>query len=111
MNSKIFETFVRSLPWKGKNLILDNASIHKTESVRCAIRETSSHALFIAPYTPECNPIENVFSVIKSHFRKMLVKDPAMSYESAIGTIIAKLNTVSLSNAVFNNTRAFLETI
>ncbi len=111
VNSKIFETFIDCLPWKSHKFILDNASIHKTENVLKAINKKSNCPLFTPPYTPECNPIENVFSVIKSHFRKMLVKDPSISYESAIDTIISKLNTCDLFQAVFNNTKRYLEII
>lgn len=111
VNSSTFESFIKSLPWSNHTLILDNASIHKTKNVTNALIEKDNKALFIAPYTPECNPIENVFSVIKSHFRKLIVKDPFIDYENAITQIVKILNTTALFKAAFENTRKFLKRI
>ena len=103
VNSKTFENFITSLPWTNSSLILDNASIHKTLNVQNAIKASNNTSIFIAPYTPECNPIENVFSVIKCQFRKMLVQKPNMIYQQAIDSILQNLDTVTLFKAVFNN--------
>ena len=35
------------------------------------IREKDFDSLYIPPYSPDCNPIENVFLVVKNKYRKM----------------------------------------
>ena len=53
-------------------IILDNAQIHKTKEVK-KIMENSQHKLiFLSPYSPQLNPIENAFSKIKNCVRTSL---------------------------------------
>ncbi|KAG1123211.1 hypothetical protein G6F42_010759 [Rhizopus arrhizus] len=42
------------------HIIMDNATIHKTEEVVTAIRENGHTALFLPPYSPFLNPIEEI---------------------------------------------------
>ena len=59
-------------------LILDNASIHKTQQVRDLVAEKGFHLMFLPPYSPMVNPIEEVFSKIKFYARNVLA-DPTNS--------------------------------
>ena len=71
-NSEIFRKFVMELNGKIPNnsyLLLDNARIHHAKIVKEYINETSHTLLYNAPYCPEYNPIEKVFSKIKSYIR------------------------------------------
>lgn len=66
-----FASFISSLPYaSGTTLVLDNASIHKTQLVRQAAQGRGYVLLFTPPYTPEFNPIELVFGIIKNKFYK-----------------------------------------
>ena len=49
-------------------LILDNAKIHKTQEVKETLIGTGFKVLFLLPYTPQFNPIELTFNVIKRRF-------------------------------------------
>ncbi|KAI8889104.1 hypothetical protein K501DRAFT_171798 [Backusella circina FSU 941] len=49
---------------------MDNATIHKTEEVVTAIRDNGHTALFLPPYSPFLNPIEECWSKIKGEVRK-----------------------------------------
>ncbi len=65
INGEAFATFIRNLPFDhGTNLLMDNASIHKTAAVRYAMKEKGFIPLFVPPYSPEYNPIELVFGII-----------------------------------------------
>lgn len=87
-NSKRFEDFIKKLQWpKGTTIIMDNASIHKTKLITKALTEKGYTSLFIPPYTPECNPIENVFSSMKHHYRKDAM-DYSKNPENLLKTII-----------------------
>ena len=50
---------------KGEVVILDNLGCHKGKSARSAIRARGAHFLFLPPYSPDLNPIEQVFAKLK----------------------------------------------
>ena len=61
--------FIRTMPYgEGATILLDNAAIHKTLSVRAACQDKGYRLLFTPPYSPEFNPIEMVFGSIKNDF-------------------------------------------
>lgn len=49
---------------------MDNLSSHKGEAVRRAIRNAGAHLLFLPKYSPDLNPIEQVFAKLKAPLRK-----------------------------------------
>lgn len=70
-NGAAFSEFVRDLPYPpGTAIILDNASIHKTKAIRAIALDKGYQLVFTPPYNPDCNPIENIFGVVKGHFHK-----------------------------------------
>jgi transposase len=105
VKSNHFENFIASLPWKNHKIVLDNASIHKT---RIVVSASQNALVFTPPYTPECNPIENVFSVVKHYFRKLIVQNPEMDYQTQIISIMKSINPCNLFDSCFRNTRTFL---
>ncbi len=54
----------------GDIVILDNLGSHKGEAVRKAIRAAGARLLFLPPYSPDLNPIEQVFAELKTLLRK-----------------------------------------
>ena len=54
----------------GDIVILDNLSSHKGPAVRKAIRAAGAKLLFLPPYPPDLNPIEQVFAKLKLLLRK-----------------------------------------
>ena len=74
MNGDCFVKFVRNCllpvlqPFNGVNsrsvVILDNASIHHVEQVEDLT--AGSKLIYLPPYSPDLNPVEGVFSQIKS---------------------------------------------
>lgn len=51
-------------------LIMDNGPVHKSKAVRERLAELSIRVLFMPPYSPELNPIEETWSVIKNKLRR-----------------------------------------
>lgn len=72
MNASSFAEFLRvSLPgYTGYSLILDNVSFHRAKRVVSVLEEFGVTPIYIDPYTPEQNPIEEVFSSIKTYVRQ-----------------------------------------
>ena len=76
VNGETFETFVRSClvpilqPFNYTNshsvVILDNASIHHVGAISEIVEEEAgARLLFLPPYSPDLNPLEEVFSKVK----------------------------------------------
>ena len=51
-------------------VVLDNLGSHKDPRARRAIRAAGAHLFFLPSYSPDLNPIEMVFSKLKTLFRK-----------------------------------------
>lgn len=54
----------------GDIVIMDNLGSHKGAAVRRAIRTVGGKLFFLPPYSPDLNPIEQVFSKLKTLLRK-----------------------------------------
>lgn len=51
-------------------VVMDNLQAHKTQKVRKRIEERGCRLLFLPPYSPDLNPIEEAFSKIKDLLRR-----------------------------------------
>jgi transposase len=54
----------------GDIVIMDNLGSHKGSAVRRAIRAAGAKLFFLPPYSPDLNPIEQVFAKLKTLLRK-----------------------------------------
>jgi transposase len=54
----------------GDIVIMDNLSSHKGQAIRDVIEAAGADLLFLPPYSPDFNPIENLFAKIKALLRK-----------------------------------------
>ena len=54
----------------GDIVVLDNLGSHKAKAVRQAIRNAGAHRLFLPPYSPDLNPIEQAFAKLKHWLRQ-----------------------------------------
>jgi transposase len=64
------ETFLVAELKPGDVVVMDNLSCHKIEAVREAIEAAGAELLFLPPYSPDLNPIEQVFAKLKALLRK-----------------------------------------
>lgn len=53
----------------GDVVVLDNLASHKRRRARRAIRQAGAHLLFLPPYSPDLNPIEQMFAKLKHLMR------------------------------------------
>jgi len=51
-----------------------NLSSHKVAGVKEAIEAAGTQALYLPPYSPDLNPIKNVFSKLKTLIRKLKLR-------------------------------------
>ena len=73
INGDIFTAYVQKVlvPTlaKGEIVILDNLGSHKGKAARQAIRAAGAHLIFLPAYSPDLNPIEQVFAKLKHLMR------------------------------------------
>ena len=74
VNRQVFEAYVEKvlLPElrPGDIVIMDNLSSHKGLKIRQLIEAAGAELLFLPPYSPDFNPIENAFAKLKALLRK-----------------------------------------
>jgi transposase len=71
-------------------VVLDNLSAHKSERARELSEERGCQLLFLPPYSPDFNPIEEAFSKIKGALRKAQDRSRQALIE-ALGAAISTL--------------------
>jgi len=54
----------------GDIVVMDNLASHKVAGVREAIEATGARLLYLPPYSPDLNPIEQAFAKLKAMLRK-----------------------------------------
>ncbi len=74
INGELFSVYVEKVlaPTlaEGEIVVLDNLGSHKRKLARAAIRAAGAHMVFLPPYSPDLNPIEQVFAKLKHLMRK-----------------------------------------
>lgn len=53
----------------GDVVVLDNLAAHKAAGVADAVNAAGATVLYLPPYSPDLNPIENMWSKVKGHLR------------------------------------------
>ncbi len=74
INRELFEDYVEQVLVAelrpGDIVIMDNLSSHKGPQVRRMLEAAGAELLYLPPYSPDFNPIENAFAKLKALLRK-----------------------------------------
>lgn len=74
MDGQAFTTYLQAvlvpILSPGDILVMDNLPAHKVASVRETIEQAGAQLLYLPPYSPDFNPIEQLFAKLKSLLRK-----------------------------------------
>jgi transposase len=93
INGEAFKTYVEKVLvptlQPGDLVIMDNLGSHKGKAVRSAIRSAGAKLFFLPKYSPDLNPIEQVFAKLKH----LLRKTAARTVEAVVAAIGALLGT------------------
>ena len=73
----------------GDIVVIDNLGSHKGACVRAAIEAAGAKLLYLPPYSPDFNPIENAFAKLKALLRKAA----ARTIETVVAAIGERLDT------------------
>ena len=80
----------------GQVVILDNLAAHKVAGVQQLIAATGARLLYLPPYSPDFNPIEQAWSKIKQWLRSA----KARTAEALEGAIAEALRAITADNAL-----------
>lgn len=80
----------------GQVVVMDNLASHKGERVRELIESRGCELIYLPPYSPDLNPIEEAFSKIKG----LLRKTAARTREALIEALGVAISTVSSTDAL-----------
>ncbi len=86
----------------GDVVIMDNLGSHKSKAVRRAIRRARAHLLFLPPYSPDLNPIEQVFAKLKALLRKAAERSVEATWRR-IGELLDCFTPTECANYLANS--------
>src|SRR5205807_9640092 len=81
----------------GDVVVLDNLSAHKVPGVREAVEAAGSRLLYLPPYSPDFNPIEQLFAKLKSLLRNAAERTIPGLWER-IGVVLASFTPLECQN-------------
>ena len=85
----------------GDIVIIDNLGSHKGKAVRRAIRAAGAKLLFLPAYSPDLNPIEQVFAKLKTLLRKAAARTVEATWMS-IGQLLDRFTPSECANYLRN---------
>jgi transposase len=106
MNGEWFLTYVEQVLVPtlkaGDVVVMDNLGSHKGQAVRRAIRKVGAHLIFLPPYSPDLNPIEQVFAKLKALLRKAAERTVEATWRR-IGELLGHFDPTECANYLINS--------
>ena len=101
INGETFRAYVEQilLPTlsEGDIVIMDNLGSHKSDKVRKMIEAAGAKLLYLPPYSPDLNPIEQVFAKLKALLRKIAARSVSTLW-TAVGTVLPLFSAAECAN-------------
>ena len=82
-------------------VILDNLGSHKGKAVRKAIRAAGAKLIFLPKYSPDLNPIEEVFAKLKTLLRKAAART-IDAVSATIGRLLGRFTPTECASYLKN---------
>jgi transposase len=83
-------------------VVMDNLAAHKVVGIEEAIRAAGASILYLPPYSPDLNPIEQVFAKLKALLRKTRARTREALW-TAIGDHLARFSAEECANYIRNS--------
>jgi transposase len=101
MNGSVFLAYVEQVLVPtlepGDVVIMDNLPAHKPAGVRNAIEAAGANLIYLPPYSPDFNPIENAFSKLKALLRAKAERTIAALWDT-VGSVLDLFTPVECAN-------------
>jgi transposase len=105
MNGDVFRAYVEQVLAPtlaaGDVVVLDNLGSHKVAGVREAIEARGASLVYLPPYSPDLNPIEQAFAKLKALLRKIAARSVAALWD-ALGDILDRFTPQECVNYLAN---------
>jgi transposase len=85
----------------GDVVVMDNLGSHKSQAVRRLIRAAGAKLFFLPRYSPDLNPIEQVFAKLKTLLRKTDPRTIEVTWRS-IGNLLDRFTPLECANYLTN---------
>ncbi len=95
------EQFLAPALEPGDVVVMDNLASHKVAGVREAIEARGASLLYLPPYSPDLNPIEQAFAKLKALLRKRAARTVDALWD-AIGELLGAFTTTECANYFAN---------
>lgn len=106
MNGEAFtayaETLLAPTLESGDIVIMDNLPAHKVAGARTAIEAAGATLMFLPPYSPDFNPIEQAFAKLKALLRKAAART-VEALEAAIAAALDAFTSHECANYFTNS--------
>lgn len=106
INGESFKAYVEQILvptlTPGDIVVMDNLGSHKGRDIRRAIRAAGARLMFLPPYSPDLNPIEQVFAKLKTLLRKAEERT-AEGVWRKIGTLLERFPPTECANYFRNS--------
>lgn len=92
------EQFLAPTLTKGDVVFMDNVSVHKVDGIEEAIEARGAIPFYLPAYSPDFNPIEQLFAKLKAFLRKVAaytLKNRAFTVRSLCKTVASCLDQIS----------------
>jgi transposase len=101
MNGTVFLAYVEQVLVKtlapGDMVVMDNLPAHKAAGIREAIEAMGASLLYLPPYSPDFNPIENAFSKLKALLRARAERTIPALWD-AVGSVLDRFTPAECAN-------------
>lgn len=101
LNGDLFKEYVRVFLTptlkSGDIVVMDNLSSHKVSGITEMIEAAGAQVRFLPPYSPDFNPIELMWSKMKSSLRMLKVRTRDL-LDDAIAAALASVSVADISN-------------
>lgn len=77
----------------GQVVIMDNAAFHKSQETKKLIETAGCRIFFLPPYSPDLNPIEQLWANMKKKVRGILERIKEIKLADAIDLVFTGLST------------------
>ncbi len=105
INGELFRLYVEKVLaptlMPGDIVVLDNLGSHKGKAARAAVKATGARLFFLPPYSPDLNPIEQVFAKLKHLTRKAQPRDVQATWKK-VGQLLDLFSPNECANYLVN---------
>ena len=106
INAEAFKAYIEKVLTPtlrpGDLVIMDNLGSHKGKAVRHAIRAVGAKLIFLPKYSPDLNPIEQVFAKLKHLLRKAAART-IETLTAAVGELLGAFTAEECDNYFANS--------